>query len=371
MKKIVTLITLISFFNLTQVVARQSANKPHAIVSTECECTKVLEESIDKAIRIYAGFDDKVNDNTRAQYEALVTTLRAKAKNAKDENSCKGILRSYVAFFKDSHVFIWLESERQHFIDSLNRIGAKATDPVAFKQLNKNFLYVKLEVFNQKEVDKVDSLFAANRELLAKTPYLIFDLRGNGGGNASTSDEMAKLIYTNPITYPAWDYRSSPEYIETSEKYLKRQKDTTAQWYLKSKRLLELLKSHPGELVTDGEDYKREYDSVPKGYPKQVAFLIDKDCGSATEFYIFEGKQSKKVTIFGTNSHGVMDYGSDQTFKLCDGSVRLALPWGRNGWVRDFRIDNVGFKPDVPIPSTEKDWVGFVQKYYKKRDGKM
>jgi hypothetical protein len=42
----------------------------------------------------------------------------------------------------------------------------------------------------------------------------------------------------------------------------------------------------------------------------------------------------------------------------------LATPWGRNGWVKDFRIDKVGFKPDVSIPEGEKDWVDFVQKYY-------
>lgn len=362
MKRIFMLIVL----GIGCASAHFAAGQP-ALSSTACECSKVLEEAIDKTTRIYAGFDDKVSDKTKPEYEALIKTLRNKALAASDESTCKVILRSYVSFFKDSHVFIWLESERQQYIDSLERIGTKATNPVEFKQLNKDFLYAKLEVFNQTEVDKIDSLFVANRALLAKTPYLIFDLRGNGGGNASTSDEMAKLIYTNPIIYPSWDYRSSPEYISTNEKYLKGQKDTTAEWYLRSKKLLELLKNNPGKLMSSGEDHKREYETLPQGYPQQVAFLIDKGCGSATEFYIFEGKQSKKVTIFGTNSHGVMDYGSDQTFKLCDGSIRLALPWGRNGWVRDFRIDNVGFKPDVRIPDTEKDWVGFVQKYYKKQ----
>lgn len=51
-----------------------------------------------------------------------------------------------------------------------------------------------------------------------------------------------------------------------------------------------------------------------------------------------------------------MDYGSDQDFRICDGIYNLATPWGRNGWVKDFRIDNVGFKPDVRIPEGEKDW---------------
>lgn len=370
MKKKLHLSALVCFLILSHFLAGQPAGKPDKPLAPECECSKTLDEAIDKTTRIYAGFEDKVNDTSVAEYEKLLKMLRTKSKVARDENTCKALLRSYVAFFKDSHVFIWLESERQGYIDSLERVGAEITNPVDFKVLNENFLYVKLEVFNQPEVEKVDSLFAANRELLAKTPYLIFDLRGNGGGNASTSDEMAKLIYTNPIIYPAWDFRSSPEYISSNEKWLAGQKDTTAEWYIRSKQLLERLKENPGKLISSGEDHKRTYDAIPQWYPQHVAFLIDKNCGSATEFYIFEGKQSKKVTIFGTNSHGVMDYGSDQTFKLCDGSIRLALPWGRNGWVRDFRIDNVGFAPDVRIPATEKDWVGFVQKYYRERDGK-
>ena len=128
------------------------------------------------------------------------------------------------------------------------------------------------------------------------------------------------------------------------------------------------IKNNPGKLVNDGEDFERTYDIDPKAYPQHIAFLMDKDCGSATEFFIYEGKQSKKVTLFGTNSHGVMDYGADQNINLCDGTFNLAVPWGRNGWVREFRIDNVGFAPDVRIPEREKDWVGFVQRYYAKRD---
>jgi hypothetical protein len=37
----------------------------------------------------------------------------------------------------------------------------------------------------------------------------------------------------------------------------------------------------------------------------------------------------------------------------------------RNGWIElfGFHIDNIVFKPDVPIPQTEEDWVQFVLKY--------
>ncbi len=351
---------------MNQAVAQpdKTLSKP---LNMECGCQETLDQTIDKVTRIYAGFDDKVTTNSRPAYDKLVKDVRNRAPKAKTEGQCLKILQEYTRFFKDSHVFIIWQGWRKKGMSAMEA-NASRTDLVDFRQLNNDFLYLKLAAFDQREVRKIDSILIANKTLLARTPYLIFDLRGNGGGNASTSDEMAKLIYTNAITYPSWDYRSSEEYINAAEKYLKSQKDTTDPYYARSRRLLKAIKNSPGKLVNDGEDLQRTYDIDPKAYPQHIAFLVDKGCGSATEFFIYEGKQSKKVTLFGTNSHGVMDYGSDQNFDLCDGTFNLAVPWGRNGWVREFRIDNVGFAPDVHIPASEKDWVAFVQRYYVKRD---
>lgn len=345
----------------------QSDNAQSKLLTAACGCEETLEQAIDKVSRIYAGFDDKVTAQTRPAYDKLVKDLRRGAPGAKTEGECLKILQDYTGFFKDSHVFmIWKGWKSQG--TAARKASALRTHPVQFKKLNADFLYLKLGLFNQREVSQVDSILVANKALLASTPYLIFDLRGNGGGNAGTSDEMAKLIYTNPIVYPSWDYRSSSEYITSMEKELKSQKDTASPYYARAQRLLKAVKENPGRLVTDGEDLQRTYDIDPKAYPQHIAFLMDKGCGSATEFFIYEGKQSKKVTLFGTNSHGVMDYGSDQNFDLCNGTFNLAVPWGRNGWVREFRIDNVGFAPHVRIPTGEDDWVAFVQRYYAKRD---
>jgi hypothetical protein len=347
-------------------VAAQSDPGQAKLLNAGCGCKGALEQAIDKVTRIYAGFEDKVTGATRPAYEKLVTELRNRAPKAQTEGECLKILQDYTGFFKDSHVFIIWQGWRPKGMTT-TQANASRTDLVQFKQLNDDFLYLKLAAFDQREVDKIDSILIANKSLLAKMPYLIFDLRGNGGGNAGTSDEMAKLIYTNPIVYPSWDYRSSEEYIAYMEKSFKSQKDTANPYYARAKRLLKAVKEQPGELVRDGDDLQRTYEIDPKAYPQQIAFLIDKGCGSATEFFIYEGKQSKKVTLFGVNSHGVMDYGSDQNFDLCDGTFNLAVPWGRNGWVREFRIDNIGFAPDVRIPGSENDWIAFVQRYYLKK----
>lgn len=333
-----------------------------------CSCPAALDQTIDKVSRLYAGFDDKVTPKTRPQYEQLLRQVRKQASQAKTQADCHALLKSYTAFFKDSHVFvIWQKSSAQPvtYADAVK----SRTDLVDFKALDDKFIYVRLAVFNQREVDKLDSLLRANATLLAKTPNLILDLRGNGGGNTSTSDEMIKLIYTNPVVYPAWDYRSSPEFIESTAKNLDSyRKDTVANayFYQKYKRLLAGLKANPGGMVRDGDDLVRTADVSASANPQHIAFLIDKGCGSATEFFVFEGKQSKKVTLFGSNTHGVMDYGEDQNVDLCDGTFNLAVPWGRNGWTRQYRIDNIGFTPDVKIPATEKDWIKFVQTYYNK-----
>jgi hypothetical protein len=242
--------------------------------------------------------------------------------------------------------------------------------PVAFKVLNQDFIYLRLAKFNQPEVQQLDSLLKANRAVLHRTRNVIVDLRGNPGGGASSSDEMIRLIYTKPLIYPAWRYRSSPEFIKATQEYIGTLKSqpATNQWILdRQQALLVRLQQHPGQLVSGGGDITRTVDSVST-YPQRVAFLLDEGCGSSTEFFTFEGKQSQKVTTFGRHTYGVMDYGEDQAFPLACGHYVISIPWGRNGWIERFgyRIDNVGFSPDVKIPPAEPDWVQFVMRYWSK-----
>ena len=254
------------------------------------------------------------------------------------------------------------------------RQGREAETPkpqplVEFKILNPQFIYLRLARFDQGDVQQLDSLLKANRRVIAQTRNLIIDLRGNGGGNASSSDEMIRLIYTNPIIYPSWQYRSCPELIKATQTYIAKLQAQPGNndWMLKRQgALLSALQAHPGQLVRGGEDLTRKVDSTTS-LPQRIAFLLDGNCGSSTEFFAFEGKQSKKVTTFGSNTHGVMDYGQAQSFTLACGQYILGIPWGRNGWIERFgyRIDNVGFPPDVRIPANESDWVGFVMRYWK------
>jgi len=258
------------------------------------------------------------------------------------------------------------------FAPSWFRKGAQVSDSRAdkrteFKIINEDFIYIKLAHFDDEDVSRVDSLIQANRARIARTRNLIFDLRGNPGGNAASSNAMIGLIYTNPIILPAWEYRSSPELIHDFKGRIidlqsKEPNNTSIQ---KMKRFVLDLEEHPGAMVSMHDSTVRTQDSICR-FPERVAFLIDHASGSSSEFFTFEGKQSKKVTLFGENSIGSMDYGDVQEFRLACGNYQVGIPWGRNGWVQRFgyRIDNIGFAPAVRIPRTESDWVAFVMKYW-------
>jgi hypothetical protein len=247
-------------------------------------------------------------------------------------------------------------------------VNAENAETVQFKVLNKDFVYLKLGKFDQGDVDKLDSLIKDNRSIIYQTKNLIIDLRGNVGGNAGSSQEMIQLIYTHPIIYPPWEYRSSPELITEKRNEVNELLKKDPYNLLKPQQaLLQRLIDNPGRLVSRGDSIVRTVDSIAR-YPERVAFLIDGGSGSAAEFFTFEGKQSKKVWLFGVNTAGGMDYGEAQNLDLSCGQFKLGVPWGRNGWIERFglHVDNIGFKPDIPIPPTVLDWVQFVVKYWSK-----
>lgn len=245
---------------------------------------------------------------------------------------------------------------------------AESEEAVVFKVLNQDFVYLKLGKFNQIEVEKFDSLLRINKTIIRNTKNLILDLRGNPGGNSNSSEEMIKLIYTNPIIYPAWKYRSSPDLIRAKKEVLAElSKNDPYKRFESQQRLLQRLLKYPGKLVSGGDSIVRTVDTIGR-QPERVALLVDKGSGSSAEFFAFEGKQSKKVTLFGENTAGAMDYGEVQNINLSCGQYLVSIPWGRNGWIErfGFRIDNIGFTPDVPIPSKEHDWVQFIVDYWSK-----
>lgn len=69
-----------------------------------CTCSRNLDLFISKVERNYAGYQDKVNADTRASYQTIKDSLQRMAVAADDKSRCFQLLERYRSFFRDKHL---------------------------------------------------------------------------------------------------------------------------------------------------------------------------------------------------------------------------------------------------------------------------
>jgi C-terminal processing protease CtpA/Prc len=119
---------------------------------------------------------------------------------------------------------------------------------------------------------------------------------------------------------------------------------------------------NPGQFVNPlGKDtFTNTLDSTYT-YPKKIGILTNRGTMSSAESFLLIAKQSKKVTLFGENSGGTLDYANTQYFDIPCDDYSLAIAISRSKRLPENPIDNIGIPPDVKINPLEKDKVQLVQ----------
>lgn len=69
-----------------------------------CDCQKEFADVKDKIERNYAGFKDKVNDQTLAGYQKHTETALEKSKIIKKPAYCVSLISDWLKFFRDGHI---------------------------------------------------------------------------------------------------------------------------------------------------------------------------------------------------------------------------------------------------------------------------
>jgi C-terminal processing protease CtpA/Prc len=258
-----------------------------------------------------------------------------------------------------------LSTYRKVFPDEGLTQVVKNTEPISNKteiqKLNANTVYFRLPTFNHEVKPVVDSLIAANHDLIADTPNLIIDVRNNGGGSDITYAELIQFLYTNKIVLvnnSIWSSTDNiqkfknilddPEYPESSKAYLR--------------NLVQRLETSPGAFVKKNDNTLKR--KVTLKYPANVVILINRYCASSCEEFVLAARQSKKVTLMGENTMGVLDYANVHTLDLPCAGWGLQYATSRTNRLPDFPIDNIGIKPSIKIPEG-KNWLEFAVEYLK------
>jgi C-terminal processing protease CtpA/Prc len=216
----------------------------------------------------------------------------------------------------------------------------------------------------------IDSLVASNWARLLAVPYLVVDVRQNGGGCTCSYDAISPLLYTDPVQNAGADILAS----EGNTAWLRgwynaneeRLSEPDRAWY---RVVLSQMDAHPNRLVTFFPDSVSRRDTVHP-LPREVAVLVDSECASSCEEFVLEARQSHKVIVLGAeHTAGVGDYGNVHGVWL-PGWRRVQVGSSRSHRLPEHPLDNVGIAPAVRIPKDVADPVAFARRYLRATGGR-
>lgn len=242
------------------------------------------------------------------------------------------------------------------------------SEPFEFRMVSDSTAYVRLSSFDGKYFQQLQSFYTSIDSQLMANPYLIIDVRGNGGGSEENYEMLKKYIYSGPVKYGKMEMWVSPDNIRRYEEAASIKKQNTDKYSKGSierdERLASQMRSAPQyAFLPLGQDIIISPDSV-LSYPRKIVVLMDGGTGSSAEGFIAFARQSTKVITMGENSGGYVGYGDVMPVKTpC---------YGYTIWVTSFRYSSmyqyefVGFTPHIKL-SPDKDWIKEALEVLKKK----
>jgi len=216
---------------------------------------------------------------------------------------------------------------------------------ISFRKVSKDICILKIQDFWVTNKPAVDSIVGANLSTIKETPYLIVDVRDNGGGHSMTYDTILPFIYTKPFKNDGFVVRASKDNISLYKETL--DDPNYADIAAKLKKIVQKMEENIGEMVVIAAPDSFSYKKVMP-FPKKVAVLVNKKTGSAAELFVRYAKQSDKVIIVGTNTKGALDYTEiARPRDLPCPYLKFYCPMGTGNHITFPLIDNVGISPDV------------------------
>ena len=299
----------------------------------------------------YAGFNNKVNDATRPEYDSIVSTLRLQVKTMKRTGSDAALY--LYSWFDDGHLGMDMGSYREtekymsdrRKFNPYKMIQPYSPEPTAKPVTTKTYL-IRLPEFDEKTVS-TEWVGNAIRDFNASDCVnLIIDLRFNGGGDERIWHQLLPLLYDHVGTTKSVEFRMSDNNIE----YLKQ----AAAEFSEAQMILDKYNKTHQEyiLLTDKEDIEIEVSKYYGKKPCRIVFIIDANNGSATEEFLIQAKAiSNRASIFGKeNTGGCLDYSSVRESVLPNSGYPIFIPTARSCRLPDNGIDKTGIAPDVIIP---------------------
>jgi hypothetical protein len=228
-------------------------------------------------------------------------------------------------------------------------------NPVLAEKIAQDIFYIQIQSFDPWNAAAIDSVFKTSQNMLESTPNLILDLRGNGGGADFAYSPIIPYLYTNPVYNTGVDVIASDDNIKG---WLELLKDAELPTSTKDavKNMVQKMEKHRGQLVSIIDDDTAILEKIIPN-PRHIVILIDDKCASSTEQFLLAAAQSRKVTLMGQRTRGVLDYANMRDVAYPCSPFTLSYATTRSRRLNTGKgVDAVGIRPNVFLPANE-DWI--------------
>lgn len=207
------------------------------------------------------------------------------------------------------------------------------------------------------------------RDNILKAENLIIDIRGDEGGGTGTTNILMPFLTTASKRPSRW--KDGHTMVLSSEDNIPYFEQRQSQGWI-PKRLVERMRANMGKIVRfRDEDASSDANEKDKEWPspRHVAILMDRAVVSAGEEFVIIAMRNKKVTLFGENTGGVIDYQSVSITPI-PGCPSLGLNLGypmfaASEYLPEGGINATGIAPDVRIGPKVRNPFSFIINYYK------
>lgn len=231
----------------------------------------------------------------------------------------------------------------------------------SFKEIDNETNYISVNSFSGNHFALLDSFYKSISAKVYKKPYLIIDVRDNGGGSTNCLLPLVEYFYSKRMVDTTWvQHLSTPDIIARYEEYYKEMKNNEKEFGKKNvesyaKELSELKRNRENEFFPKRRRGKVVFKGKKHKWPVKVAVIYNKYCGSACEDLLFFAMNPSKAILMGERSGGYTGYGNLLSLNTPCMGFQLSVTTTRYSW-NQRQYDSKGIPPQYYLKNDE-DWV--------------
>ena len=226
------------------------------------------------------------------------------------------------------------------------------------KVLNDSTYYLRIPTFSSSWSARIDSFYEATKADCERYPYLIVDVRNNGGGSDDNVMPLLNLIYTRPFQSDVVELYATEDNLKRWEEWTANAKADKVNYTKSDVRWFEgevkkIRNAKPGTFVSRSKGRLVKW-KVRGTQPKKVAVICNRNCASSCETLLFWTKESENTILVGENSGGYVGYG--EVGQVSTPCYQYSLYCTMTRYLEQRKYEVVGIAPDYRL-DPESDWI--------------